>query len=80
MSPVWSLSLSLFSGRWGSHLLRRLEPQPNGVIASLSLAIPRGSLDPEEKVADMYGFETNGELTAVCNYLRTYGGYEIEQV
>ena len=29
---------------------------------------------------DMYGFETDGELAAVCNYLRTHGGYEIEQV
>ena len=31
-------------------------------------------------MADMYGFETDGELAAVCNYLRTRGGYEIEQV
>ena len=31
-------------------------------------------------MADMYGFSTNGELTAVCNYLRAHGGYEIEQV
>ena len=31
-------------------------------------------------MADMYGFETDGELAAVCNYLRTHGGYEIEQV
>ena len=31
-------------------------------------------------MADMYGFETDGELAAVCSYLRTHGGYEIEQV
>ena len=31
-------------------------------------------------MANMYGFETDGELAAVCNYLRTHGGYEIEQV
>ena len=31
-------------------------------------------------MADMYGFKTDGELAAVCNYLRTHGGYEIEQV
>ena len=31
-------------------------------------------------MADMYGFKTDGELAAVCNYLRTHDGYEIEQV
>ena len=31
-------------------------------------------------MADMYGFKTDGELAAVCNYLRTHGDYEIEQV
>ena len=31
-------------------------------------------------MADMYGFTTDGELAYVCNYLRTHGGYEIEQV
>ena len=28
-------------------------------------------------MADMYGFSTDGELSAVCNYLRTHGGYKI---
>ena len=31
-------------------------------------------------MADMYSFETDGEPAAICNYLRTHGGYEIEQV
>ena len=31
-------------------------------------------------MAGMYGFETDGELAAVCNYLRNHGSYEIEQV
>ena len=31
-------------------------------------------------MADMYSFETDRELAAVCNYLRTHGGYEFEQV
>ena len=31
-------------------------------------------------MADMYSFETDGELAAVGNYLRTHGGHEIEQV
>ena len=31
-------------------------------------------------MADMYGFETDEELAAVCNYLRTHSSFEIEQV
>ena len=31
-------------------------------------------------MVDMYGFETDGELVGVCNYLRSHGGFEIEQV
>ena len=30
-------------------------------------------------MVDMYGFETDGELAGVCNYLRSHGGFEIEQ-
>ena len=61
MEPEFKLIL-----RWmGPHLLRRLEPQPNGVIASLSLATPRGSLDPEEKV-----------LWPTCTILRPMGSWQ----
>ena len=31
-------------------------------------------------MADMYGFETDGELAGVSSYLRSRGGFEIEQV
>ena len=31
-------------------------------------------------MANMYSFETDGELAGVCNYLRSHGGFEIEQV
>ena len=31
-------------------------------------------------MADMHGFETEGELAGVCNYLRSHGGFEIKQV
>ena len=31
-------------------------------------------------MVDMYGFETDGELAGVCNYLRSHGGFEIKQV
>ena len=31
-------------------------------------------------MADMFGFASNGELASVTNYLRTHGGFELEQV
>ena len=31
-------------------------------------------------MADMYGFEMDGELAGVSSYLRSHGGFEIEQV
>ena len=31
-------------------------------------------------MADMYGFKTDGELAGVSSYLRSHGGFEIEQV
>ena len=31
-------------------------------------------------MVDMYRFETDGKLAGVCNYLRSHGGFEIEQV
>ena len=31
-------------------------------------------------MVDMYGFGTDGELAGVCNYLRSHGGFEIQQV
>ena len=77
-SPVWSLSLSSFSGGWGLHQLKHLEHGYSITIAG----DPKRVAGSKRKgfMADMYGFATDGELAAVGNYLRTHGGYEIEQV
>ena len=31
-------------------------------------------------IVDMFGFATNGELGGVSNYLKSHGGFELEQV
>ena len=56
------------SSQWGHSIMVAGDPKKVGGSKRKSF------------MADMYGFLTDGELANVCNYLKTHGGYEIEQV
>ena len=42
---------------------------------------PKKSLDLKQSFpADMFGFATNGEFSAISNYLKNHGGFELDEV
>ena len=46
------------------------------------VGLPRRESRTKKKslLADMFGFASDGELNNVANYLRSHGGFELEQV
>ena len=56
------------SGQWGHNIK--------------VMGLPRRESGTKKKslLADMFGFALDGELNNVANYLRSHGGFELEQV
>ena len=56
------------SSQWGHNIKIVGEPRKIAVSKTKSF------------LADMFGFVTNGEFSAVSNYSKNHGGFELEQV